>query len=300
VFYSGPGYGDPVTIELGVSETPLFLHADPLVSTFTFRGFRSGSGTLLLNGVQLTVGEVINGHEFEALDFGPALIKGLANIEFEISDGVTTEMHRQWIDVAPALNATYTGSSGEDFLDGGAGNDQIVGLGGDDVMLGGTGNDAVNGGNGIDWIHGGAGSDRLSGGAGADILRGGLNTDYVSGGSGIDVLFGGGGNDYFIFDAPVSKNNRDVIVDFSNSGGQNDSFFLENAFMPALGPDQHLLKQAFFWEGRVAHDANDHIIYNSSVGALYYDANGNAAGGMTVLATFTNKPHLTAADFIVI
>jgi Ca2+-binding RTX toxin-like protein len=300
VFYSGPGYDDPVVIELGVSETPLLLYADPLVATFTFKGFARGFGTLLLDGVELTVGQVITGGQFETLDFGPALVKGLANIEFEISDGVTTETHRQWIEVSPALDATYNGSGGDDFLDGGAGNDKIVGFAGDDVMLGGTGNDQVNGGGGDDRVQGGSGVDRMHGSAGADVLRGGGNADYLIGGAGIDVLFGEAGNDYFVFSAPVSNANRDVIADFSNTGGQNDTFFLENAFMAALGPGQRMLNPAFFWEGRAAHDADDHIIYNQANGALYFDSNGNQAGGAALLAVLTNKPDIAALDFVVI
>jgi serralysin len=35
-------------------------------------------------------------------------------------------------------------------------------------------------------------------------------------------------------------------------------------------------------------------------GALFYDANGNAAGGAIQLATLVGKPTLTAADFVVI
>jgi Ca2+-binding RTX toxin-like protein len=299
VFYSDPGYDDPVTIELGVSTTPLLLDADPQVSTFTFKGFSYGSGTLLLDGLKLRVGQVITGDEFEALDFGPALITGLANFEFEISDGAATQLHRQWIDVSPALDATYTGSVRSDFLDGGAGNDRIASLAGDDVVLGGTGKDAVDGGSGIDRIQGGTGIDRLFGAAGADIIRGGADSDYINGGGGVDVLFGGAGNDCFIFAAPLSKGHRDVIVDFSNSGGDNDTFFLNHRYMPALGPDRHVLEDAFFREGRAALDVNDHIIYDSSNGALYYDANGNAAGGMALLATLTNRPHLTASDFLV-
>ena len=51
---------------------------------------------------------------------------------------------------------------------------------------------------------------------------------------------------------------------------------------------------------RSAHDADDHIIYNKATGALSYDSNGNLAGGVTQLATLTNKPMLQANDFLVI
>jgi len=39
---------------------------------------------------------------------------------------------------------------------------------------------------------------------------------------------------------------------------------------------------------------------NHATGALFYDSNGNAAGGVTQLATLTNHPVLAANDFVVI
>ena len=60
------------------------------------------------------------------------------------------------------------------------------------------------------------------------------------------------------------------------------------------------LKANFFFAGVAAHDADDHIIYNKASGGLFYASNGIAGGGVTLLATLTNKPVLTAADFLVI
>jgi Ca2+-binding RTX toxin-like protein len=60
------------------------------------------------------------------------------------------------------------------------------------------------------------------------------------------------------------------------------------------------LKPAFFHAGKTAHDANDHVVYDQATGALFYDANGNQAGGVTLFAILTTKPVLTAADFVVV
>jgi Ca2+-binding RTX toxin-like protein len=64
----------------------------------------------------------------------------------------------------------------------------------------------------------------------------------------------------------------------------------------AAGP----LLPASFRAGAAALDADDFIVYNQATGGLFYDLNGNAAGGVTQLATLTTKPALTAADFVVI
>jgi Ca2+-binding RTX toxin-like protein len=50
----------------------------------------------------------------------------------------------------------------------------------------------------------------------------------------------------------------------------------------------------------LALDANDYIVSNRSTGALYYESNGSALGGAVQFATLTNKPTLTASDFVVV
>jgi Ca2+-binding RTX toxin-like protein len=100
---------------------------------------------------------------------------------------------------------------------------------------------------------------------------------------------------HFVFNAPLNATNRDVVVDFAVP---QDTFLLENAVMTRLGAST--LKTAFFRAGPAALDANDFIIYNKANGALFYDMNGNAAGGATLLATLTTRPTLTFLDFVVI
>ena len=75
-----------------------------------------------------------------------------------------------------------------------------------------------------------------------------------------------------------------------------------SALFPAMAPDQarlgagvHALNPAFLLDGAAAHDANDYIVYNRATGRLFYDANGNGAGGMVALAVLSNRPVLTAA-----
>jgi Ca2+-binding RTX toxin-like protein len=157
-------------------------------------------------------------------------------------------------------------------------------------------NNTLNGANGNDRLNGGLGDDNLIGGTGNDVLNGSTGNDTLTGGVGIDTLTGGANNDFFVFNAPLNATNRDVVVDFS---GPLDTFRLENGVMPQLGAPGALDPGRFF-AGPAAHDADDRIVYNKTTGALFYDSNGNAAGGVTHLATLSNKAALTAADFVVI
>jgi Ca2+-binding RTX toxin-like protein len=207
--------------------------------------------------------------------------------------------------------ATAGGVFGEDGKDtiintgriGGAvqlgnGNDTFNGAGGSSgAIFGEAGNDTITGGSGADTIDGGIDNDTLKGGLGNDTLTGGAGSDRLFGGLGNDRLTGGAGNDFFVFDTkPNATANRDIIADFVHGA---DKFQLENAVFAALGTAGHL-NAAYFHLGTAAADANDHIIYDRAHGNLFYDSNGDAAGGATLIATLSNKPLLTAADFLVI
>ena len=161
------------------------------------------------------------------------------------------------------------------------------------AALTGTGNDLAN------IITGNDFNNTLTGGLGTDTLQRRAGNDTLIGGAGIDTLTGGAGNDFFVFNAPLSAANRDIITDFANAAGNNDTFRLENAVMTKLGAGG-ALNAGLLRAGPRPHDANDYIVYNKATGILSYDSNGNAAGGVTQLATLTNKPVLTASDFVVI
>jgi serralysin len=157
------------------------------------------------------------------------------------------------------------------------------------------GNDTINGGAGVDNVVGGIGLDILKGNAGNDILNGGNDGDQLFGGVGNDSLTGGLGNDFFVFNTALNAaTNKDTVVDFNAA---QDTFRLENAIFTKLGA---AFNPAFFHAGPAAADANDYIVYNKATGALFYDANGSGAGLAIQFATLTNKPTLTASDFVVI
>lgn len=97
------------------------------------------------------------------------------------------------IAVAAPEGGQLTGTSGRDFLCGGAGVD---------VIDGGAGNDGLAGLAGADRVLGGAGNDTLRGDAGSDSLRGGAGNDVLNARDGMrDVVDGGAGKDVAAVDA---------------------------------------------------------------------------------------------------
>lgn len=97
--------------------------------------------------------------------------------------------------------ATFTGTAGNDTINGSKNADVIYGLGGHDWLDGKDGADFVYGGLGNDSLFGGKGNDVLYGEDGDDYLDGGANDDTLIGGAGADSLLGGDGNDIIYYDS---------------------------------------------------------------------------------------------------
>lgn len=89
------------------------------------------------------------------------------------------------------------GTSLDDVLAGGAGNDVLTGFQGDDRMSGGAGDDRLFGDSGADRLDGGRGNDILFA-DGSDQVLGGTGVDtasYADSASGVDVVLTGAGPD---------------------------------------------------------------------------------------------------------
>jgi Ca2+-binding RTX toxin-like protein len=220
------------------------------------------------------------------------------------------------------------GDLGGDTLDGGSGNDSIVGGAGDDTITGGTGIDTVKyngtvavivnlqtgvasgeglgsdvlssienvvGGQVADWITGSDGSNRFDGGAGADKLVGGAGNDTLAGGTGGDTLTGGAGNDVFRFDTKAKVGEADRIVGFTHNTDKIE--VMHDAFL-AL-PKGALAADAFHAAAGAtkAHDGSDRIIFDTTTGTLYYDADGHGGAAAIKLAVLGAGVTLSAADF---
>src|SRR3954447_14428749 len=176
--------------------------------------------------------------------------------------------------------ATLNGTEGNDSLSGTDAADSISGLGGNDFLSGGNGVDTVVGGSGNDTVYGDGGDDWLEGGAGNDSLSGGSGQDNI-----VFREFGAANADTIgSFDAGWDRIQLDVAA-FANIGaggrfGSGDARFFAGA--GATG----------------GHDADDRIVYNTTTGQLFYDADGNGAGAAQLIATLDGAPTLVASDIV--
>jgi hypothetical protein len=151
------------------------------------------------------------------------------------------EIRGQLIAVANDIDDIVMGTTGNNAIQGGQGNDAILGLAGndnlnggndDDVVDGGAGNDTLSGGNGNDFVYGSTGNDLLDGrsgndtmegGSGNDILNGGHNNDVLDGGTGNDILNGGNDNDELDGGAGNDVLDGGSGADTMEGGSGNDS-----------------------------------------------------------------------------
>jgi Ca2+-binding RTX toxin-like protein len=138
------------------------------------------------------------------------------------------------------------GTSGDDQLRGGLGNDTIQGMGGMDTIHGLAGDDVITGGGSLNFIFGDEGNDIINGGTATlknstiTYLNGGLGNDtvyagndyeysYLSGGVGNDTLVGSDGFDSFVF---RKGDGHDFIQNIA-SANQNDEIRIEAYTDPA-------------------------------------------------------------------
>ena len=142
----------------------------------------------------------------------------------------------------------------------------------------------------------------LIGNAGANTLTGGSGDDRLQGGAGNDLLKGGNGIDSFIFDrSPNGTSNKDTIADFVS--GTDKLVFSKAVFTGLSSADLGGLTTDAFWSGagvNTAHDATDRFIYNTTTGALWYDADGTGSAASVQVAILSGNPALAFADLQII
>ena len=233
--------------------------------------------------------------------------------------------------------SVINGTAGNDTLTGTAGNDTINGLGGNDLVLAGSsgGADVINGGAGFDSIEF---ASRATSAVVVDFAAGtitGGSSGTISF-TGIERVVAGNFNDSLTGNAerrrtsparpaPTRSGERAASIRCGAAAGPtrsssarpeaptptrvrdwasgSDKVALDNSPMSALGAMGNFAAgDARFWHSSTgtAHDANDRVVYNTSTGSLYYDADGSGAGAAQLIATFQGAPGVAATDITVI
>src|SRR3954471_9136980 len=154
--------------------------------------------------------------------------------------------------------------------------------------------------NSANSLTGTAGRDLLEGFGGSDTLTGGAGDDVLVGGTQFDRLVGGTGNDTFLFNVAATGANADLIVDFASGA---DKIALDTAIYANAGA----LGNFAAGDGRfyaaagatTGHDTDDRVIYNTTNGTLWYDADGSGSGASQLIGTLQNAPALSATDITV-
>ena len=137
--------------------------------------------------------------------------------------------------------------------------------------------DTFKGGKKGDTCFGGNGNDSLSGNSGTDTLSGEAGRDRIEGGIGKDRCTGGADADRFVF--RTAAEGGDIIADFVSGV---DKFEVDRAGF-GLAARYALI----FQEAATATGNKPVFLYNAATDELSFDANGAAAGGLTLLAHLT-------------
>jgi len=213
------------------------------------------------------------------------------------------------------LSQDIVGNAGDNFLIGGGGEDWFYGGFGNDSYLVDSANDQVFelAGQGYDAIYltasfridpsmdieiisvvslGGIEQISLIGTDIAQELWGNMGNNYFDGKGGNDTIYGIGGDDIFAFTTALGPNNIDRIYGFSTSG---DRIHLGGDIFTAISVGT--LSGSAFTIGSEATSSAHRIIYNSSNGALLYDADGSGAGAAVQFATMDAGMALTHNSF---
>ena len=223
--------------------------------------FRSGAGVTTANAAaQRIIFNTTNGDLYYDRD-GTG---GVAPVRFArlqadpITNVVPTITAATFIlaGAAPAVDVVLNGTANADTLTTLAGFDAINGLGGNDTIDSGAGNDAINGGDG---------SDQITTGTGADVV---------------------------LFNSLLGPSNIDRILDFNleDSLRLDRSVFNNVTTNPVLTAAELVAGPGLI----AASNAAQRLIYNTSNGWLYYDADGSAASFSPVqIAVLANRATLT-------
>ena len=131
-------------------------------------------------------------------------------------------------------------------------------------------------------------------------IRGGLGDDILYSSVGVDRLVGGKGSDTFEFaNRLAGEPGPDRIVGFTSAEDQIELHRFAFGFdfeFGALSDDDFFAINA---GDAGVQGTDDALVYDTDMGRLFFDENGQVAGGRTLIATLTGAPKLSAGDFII-
>ncbi|MBN2139615.1 MAG: hypothetical protein JW718_01295, partial [Desulfovibrionaceae bacterium] len=197
-------------------------------------------------------------------------------------------------DSAEAVNidlATGAASGGDAEGDVFNGIERVGGSAHDDVLLGDDQANSLYGYAGNDLLNGAGGNDYLKGYDGNDTIFGGDGNDSIIGDAGADALSGGNGNDVFRYYA--IQDFGDSISDFNNTTQSDSLWFSNDVFAGTLFDSADI--NGYTGQGGFCGSSDAHFIYDSGLDQLWYDANGDDAGGETLIADL-NDVDLTESN----
>jgi Ca2+-binding RTX toxin-like protein len=111
----------------------------------------------------------------------------------------------------------------------------------------------------------------------------------------VDTLTGGAGADRFLFSVAPGAGNADKITDFVS--GTDKIGLVASVF---TGLAKGALAPAAFHAGTAAASVDDHVIYDSATGNLWWDADGTGVAAQQLIATLTPGAALVAGDLLVV
>lgn len=293
----GDGYDSISSYDSNLSRTDKVIFEG--IASTDLIGIRKGGNTLVLDYSatdSLRIMEYfsdpvnygVTHYQFSDITLTRAQLISQFALKLSANDDTTTLADSNLNVLGLAGNDTITANNGNNKLQGDDGNDSLTTGNGADTLMGGAGNDTLSG---------GGGSDSLDGGTGVDYLYGGAGNDWIDSGESGDTVYGEAGQDIFHFSSLVGS---DTIGDFSVA---DDTIYLKNTVFTAFAATG-TIQSGTLRSGAgltTAQDADDYLIYNSTNGALYYDADGSGTGFAAVkIAQLTSAPVITSADFMIV
>ncbi|MEQ1529789.1 MAG: Ig-like domain-containing protein [Methylococcales bacterium] len=227
---------------------------------------------------------------------------------------------------AQAGNDRLVGGFGDDYLDGGKGKDTLIGGDGNDIyVVDNRGDKVVESGRndfndnvysyisytlgknvesldleGKAKLNGNGNSlhNFLFGNESNNILSGKAGDDNLAGDLGNDKLTGGTGDDWFIFDTLLGKNNIDTITDFVRG---SDQVILDSVLFAHFSGQANDFISVSKLSNAAQLFAGQHIIYDRTSHALYYDSDGAGVGNAPdMFVKLTGVSNLDVNDLLLL